>query len=134
MLDDVAVTAFGTADTIEVGQTSVSTLLVKDATAIAGGTLALGAAGGKGTIDVESAAGATLDDVTVTAFDATSGIEVGQTVGSTLLLKSGTGIKGAGAILDRRERRGRNGGSRGRKRFRRGAPMTSALTRMFGTP
>ena len=42
-----------------------------------GGTLALGANGGKGIVDVESATGATLDGVQLNAFNATDSIEVG---------------------------------------------------------
>ena len=92
-LDGVAVTASAVADGIEVGQISTSTLLLNNGTSISGGMLALGASGGNGTVDIESAAGATLDDVNVTAFDATNSIEVGQTGSSTLLLKGGTSIK-----------------------------------------
>ncbi|SDP50916.1 Ig-like domain-containing protein [Afipia sp. GAS231] len=97
--DGVTVTAFATADTIEVGQNSASTLLLKDGTSMAGGTLVLGAAGGSGKVDVESAAGATLDGVTVGASNALSIVEVGQTGASTLLLKDGTSITNATLLI-----------------------------------
>ena len=95
VFDDVVVTANGNLDSIEVGQTGTSILLLKSGTSISGGTLALGASGGKGTVDIESASGAVFDDVAVTAFDATSRIEVGRAGASTLLLKDGTSVKGA---------------------------------------
>ena len=95
MFDDVVVTANGTLDTIEVGQTGTSTLVLKNGTSISGGTLALGASGGKGTVDIESTSGATFDGVKVTAFDASNSVEVGQSGSSTLLLKDGASITNA---------------------------------------
>ena len=43
--------------------------------------------------------GATLDNVAVTAFDATNRIEVGQSGASTLLLKDGSSVKNATLVL-----------------------------------
>ena len=100
VLDDVVVTANGPLDGIEVGQTSASTLLLKNGTSVAGGTLVLGASGEKGiVVDIESASGATFGNVAVTAFDAASGIEVGQSGASTLLLKDGTAVKGGTVVV-----------------------------------
>jgi large repetitive protein len=98
-LDDVTVTAFATADTIEVGHTSNSKLLLKDGTSIAGGSLAIGTLSNIGTLDVESASGATLDDVAVTAADSGDSIEVGQTGTSKLVLDDGTIMTGGTLAL-----------------------------------
>ena len=97
--DGVTVTSFATADAIEVGQTSASILVLENGTSITGGSLAIGATGHTGTVDVESATGATFDGVTVTAFDATDTIEVGQATTSTLLLKGGTSIARGSLVL-----------------------------------
>ena len=59
-LDGVAV---GNGGTIDVGTTSVATLLLDDGTTITNGKLAIGSGS---TLDIESSAGATLDHVTVT--------------------------------------------------------------------
>ncbi|WP_213737477.1 autotransporter-associated beta strand repeat-containing protein [Bradyrhizobium sp. dw_411] len=91
--DGIAVSAQATGK-IEVGQTSTATLSLKNGASITDGTLLIGAAGHTGTLDIESASGATLDGVVVTAHAVTDNIEVGQTGTSTLLLNGGTAIKG----------------------------------------
>src|SRR6185312_16730853 len=70
-----------------------------DDTSMTGGTLVLGAAGGTGTVDVETGEGATLDGVTVTAFAAADGIKVGQTSDALLLLENGTSMTGGTLAL-----------------------------------
>jgi Bacterial Ig-like domain len=98
-LDGVAVTAQAPADSIEVGQTNTSTLLLNGGTSIEGGALAIGATHGTGTVDVEDTAVVTFDGVAVTANASTDSIEVGQSSNATLSLKDGTTITGGTLAL-----------------------------------
>jgi fibronectin-binding autotransporter adhesin len=90
------------ASTIEVGATTVSTLLLEDGTTIASGILTVG---GGSTLDIEagpSGPGATLDGVSVTGVDAVTGetaapgslIQVGGSISAILTLDDGTTITG----------------------------------------
>jgi hypothetical protein len=92
-LDGVAATSLGT---IEIGvgaEEGGSILKLKDGASIVGGNMTIAA---ESTLDVESAAGATLDGVTVTGTsgDAPSTIEIGVKGegGSTLIVADGTSI------------------------------------------
>jgi FecR protein len=99
-LDGVAVTAKSSTDTLEVGQTSNATLLLKDGTTITGGTLALGTTGDTGIVDVDSTLGTTFHGVTVTATAATDGIEIGKAGTSTLTMDNGTTMTGGTLTID----------------------------------
>jgi hypothetical protein len=99
-LDGVAVAAHASADSIEVGQTSNATLLLKDGTTITGGTLALGATGDTGTVNVDSTLGAIFHGVTVTAKAVSDGIEIGKAGTATLTMDGGTTMTGGTLTID----------------------------------
>ena len=92
-LDGVMVTgATGpTASLIDVGTTSAATLLLDDGTTITNGRLTIGS---NSTLDVESSAGATLDNVTVTGPGTIQVNVPGQSTPATLNLDGGTSITG----------------------------------------
>src|SRR5262249_44050352 len=103
--DHVSVTAVDASGLLEVGQTSAAKLLMEDGSSIGNATVKLGAAGGVGTIDVETG-GAAFDNITVTAFAPADTIEVGHSVDATLILDKATIITGGTLALGSGNRSG----------------------------
>src|SRR6202008_468771 len=88
-LDGVAVTTHSKADAIEVGQTSTATLTLDGGTTMTGGTPAIGAVGGTGTVEVEGSLATTLDGVPVAPFATADTIEVDKITDALLVLDDG---------------------------------------------
>src|SRR5262249_29129115 len=89
-------------DVIEVGHDADSKLLLQDGTSITDGQIVLGNMGAitaTGTLDVESAGGAALDHVAISAIPAGAVVEVAQTSNSTLSLKHGTSMIGGSLLI-----------------------------------
>jgi hypothetical protein len=97
-LDNVDVSGGGA---IEVGVTTTgATLTLDGGSTVTDGTMTLGASpGGVGTLDVEGAAGAALNGVTVTAAALADTIEIGQTGTAKLTLEGGASVAGGSVTI-----------------------------------